>query len=100
MKPPRPIGSDTAAAESLLVELSTALKAGRLVDLLRGKGLTRNTIEELLRPESAAKLDVILTDHVFTKDATHGLDPGNAPGRHPSKGGKLLVFRAREAPRP
>jgi hypothetical protein len=97
MRPPRPNGSDTGAAESLLVELSTALKAGRLVELLRGKGLTRHTIEELMRPESAAKLKVMMTDNLFTTEATHG--PGHAPGPIPSEGGKVLVFKARKTSR-
>jgi uncharacterized surface protein with fasciclin (FAS1) repeats len=100
MKPPRPTGSDTTAAESQLVELSTALKAGRLVALLKGEGLTRNTVEELLRPGSAAKLRVILTDHLVTHEVTRGPDPGHAPGRFPTKGGKVLVFKARVPSRP
>jgi hypothetical protein len=30
----------------------------------QGEGLTKGTVEELLRPESALKLKAILTDHL------------------------------------
>jgi hypothetical protein len=41
------------------------VRAGRLVPLLKGVGLNRSTIEELLRPESLSALRAILTDHLF-----------------------------------
>jgi hypothetical protein len=92
MKPPRRKEGHVPATRSLL-EVSTALAAGRLASLLRGDGLTRETVEELLRPESAAALRSILTDHLGAPRGTKG----PAPGRHsPPGGGKLLAFKARE----
>jgi hypothetical protein len=96
MRPPHPKESATPEAESLLVELSMALKAGRLVDLLERKDLPRNAVGDLPRLESAATLRRVFTEHLFATDAAHGPDPKHAPGRFPSKGGKLLVFKARE----
>lgn len=65
MKLPPRDGIDTLPAAGRLGELSSALRAGRLVGLLKGKALTRRTIEELARPESALALKAILTDHLF-----------------------------------
>ncbi len=48
-----------------LDELSRAVRSGRLVRLLKGEGLSKNTVEELLRPESLLALQGILTDHLF-----------------------------------
>lgn len=65
MKPPRGDDLDTGAVAGRLDELSQAVRAGRLVTLLRGEGLSRSTVEELLRPESLSALKGILTDHLF-----------------------------------
>lgn len=64
MKPPPVDDIDTGTGASLLDELHLAVRDGRLAGLLKGKGLNRSTIEELLRPESALKLKAILTDHL------------------------------------
>ena len=64
MKPPPGDDIDTSAATGLLDELSLAVRDGRLVRLLKGEGLSKRTVEELLRPESALKLKAILTDHL------------------------------------
>ncbi|MBZ5638071.1 MAG: hypothetical protein LAO51_04850 [Acidobacteriia bacterium] len=100
MKPPRPIPRDTSATEGLLLELSTAVKSGRLVSLLTGNRLTKHTVEELERPESAAKLREILTDHLLSTQGPLGPDPESPPCRTPSAGGKVLMFKARAPRRP
>jgi hypothetical protein len=64
MEPPPVDDIDTSAAAGLLDELSLAVRDGRLVRLLKGEGLTKRTVEELLRPESALKLKAILIDHL------------------------------------
>jgi hypothetical protein len=66
---------------------------GRLVALLRGEGLTKSTLQELLRPESVAKLRGILTDRSVPEREDHNPGPIQ-PGE-----GKVLVFKAREAVR-
>jgi hypothetical protein len=65
MKPPPRDDLDTGAVAGPLDELSRAVRSGRLVPLLKGEGLDRNTVEELLRPESLLALRRILTDHLF-----------------------------------
>jgi len=65
MKPPPTDDIDPAATAGLLNELSVAVRSGRLVRLLKGEGLNRTTVEELLRPESRSALKAILTDHLF-----------------------------------
>jgi hypothetical protein len=64
MEPPPVDDIDTGAAAGPLDELSRAVREGRLVRLLKGEGLTKGTVEELLRPESALKLKAILADHL------------------------------------
>ena len=93
MKPPRRVNVDTAAAEDLLGSLISEFKAGRLVTLLRGEGLTWSTVQELMRPESAAKLQAILTERVSSRREDR--DPG--PESQPCK---VLVFKAKETFRP
>ena len=96
MKPPRGDAINTAAATSQLEELSAALEAGKLAELLRGKGLTRSTVDELLRPESAAKLQAILTHHFLPARDACDPSPGHQLGACGCEGGKVLVFNARE----
>jgi hypothetical protein len=93
MKPPRRVKVGTAASEDPLGSLISAFEAGRLVALLRGEGLTRSTVQELLRPESAAKLRAILTERVFS--GREDRDPG--PEGQPCK---VLVFKAKETSEP
>jgi len=40
------------------------VRSGRLVRLLKGEGLSKSTVEELLRPESLLALRGILTDRL------------------------------------
>jgi hypothetical protein len=109
MKPPPRDDIDTNSAAGLLEELSLAVRSGKLVALLKGKGLTRSTIEELLRPESALTLKAILTDQLFPewdRVAHEGLrnrgedDPGRGTADSPRRGGKLLVYQKKETFRP
>jgi hypothetical protein len=97
MKPPRPSERDTAATRRRLRELSATFGAGRILELLRRNELTRNTAEELLRPENAAKLRAIVTSHLFPAAGVDDPGPGDLLGRFPSEGGKVLVFKAKEA---
>jgi hypothetical protein len=100
MKPPRRVQVDAAAAEDPLALLISAFKAGRLVALLRGEGLTRSTVQELLRPESAAKLRAILTERVLSGREDRNPDPESQPCRSQPGYGKVLVFNAKETLRP
>jgi hypothetical protein len=109
MKPPPRDVIDIRAAAGRLDELSSALRAGRLAGLLKGKGLTRTTIDELLRPESTSRLKAILTDHLsleWDRGAGKGRhnseedDSGHGPADGPCQGGKVLVYRAKETFRP
>lgn len=109
MKPPPRDVIDMRAAAGRLDELSAALRAGRLAGLLKGEGLTRATIDELLRPESASRLKAILTDHLSPEwDRGVGKihrsreehDSGHGPADGPSQGGKVLIYRAKERFRP
>ena len=100
MRRPHPKGNATTEAESLLVEISMALKTARLVNLLESKDLPGTPIEDPPRPDSAAACRSVLTDRFFIADAAHCPDPGSVSGRVPSKGGKLLFFKAREPSKP
>ncbi len=100
MRPPRPKASATAEAESLLVELSMALKAARLASLLESKDLPGTPVEDPPSPGSTVAARSVLTDRLFVTDAARYPDPGCVPGRVPSKGGKLLVFKTREPSKP
>lgn len=94
----------TGAATDSFDTLISAFKAGKLVELLKGNGLTRATLEELLRPESAVKLKALLTKQVFAGgddgDRAFPIDIGEAgprhqPGQSQSRG-KLLIYKAKE----
>jgi hypothetical protein len=89
MKPPLRDDASTFVATGLLAKLHLEVRAGNLVGLLKGRGLDRSTIEDLLRPESALSLKSILTDRLYP-EADH--EP--ADGRH--RGGKVLVFRRKD----
>lgn len=65
MKPPPRHDLHTGMGAGRLDELSRVVRSGRLVRLLKGDGLSRNTVEELLRPESILALRGILTDCLF-----------------------------------
>jgi hypothetical protein len=109
MKLPPGDDIDTIAIPGLLEELSSALRAGRLAGLLKGKGLTRSTIEELLLPESASRLKAMLTDHLspewgrgtgngrLTSDED---DSEDGPADDSCRGGKVLVYPAKRTLRP
>jgi hypothetical protein len=91
MKPPRRIKVETSAAAEPPTLSDSAIEVARLVALLRGEGLTGSTLQELLQPESAAKLKGMLTDYSFPVHEERNSDsvkPAN---------GKLLAFKAREA---
>jgi hypothetical protein len=78
------------ATAGLLSELSLAVRAGRLVTLLKGEGLSKSTVEELLRPESASALKTILTDRLFRRPERgtqeDGRDLEREPGERPRDG--------------
>jgi hypothetical protein len=65
MKPPPRHDLHTCAVAGRLDELSVVVRSGRLVRLLKGEGLSKNTVEELLRPESLLALRGILFDRLF-----------------------------------
>lgn len=65
MKSPLRGARNPRAVTGRLDEVSRAVRSGRLVRLLKGEGLSKNTVEELLRPESLLALRGILTDHLF-----------------------------------
>ena len=67
--------------KTLLRDLSAVVRAGRLVSLLKGDGLNRDTVEELLRPESRVALRSILFDRLFQEDETP-IDP-STPAEDP-----------------
>jgi len=66
MKPPAKDDLDPGTRAAPLGELSLAFRSGRLVELLKGDGLDRSTVEELLSPESLEVLKTILDDHLFS----------------------------------
>ena len=68
MQPPHPDDHATGTAAGRLDELSRAVRAGRLVTLLKGDGLNKSTVEELLRPGSLSALKAILNDHLFSSE--------------------------------
>jgi hypothetical protein len=94
--PPRDDIDTSGAAAGLLDELSVAVRAGRLAALLKGEGLNRSTIEELLRPESLSALKAILNDHLCP-ESEHGTrkdrrnpgfdNPGNGSAAGSGHGG-------------
>jgi hypothetical protein len=90
VKPPRTVAE--AAAEDPLAVLISAAKAGRLVALLRGEGLTEHTVRELLMPESAERLRAYLNEGVFSVRDTPNPSPESQPTRFRHGGGNVLVF--------
>ena len=64
MKPPLRSTHDPRPVAGGLDDVSRAVRSGRLVRLLKGEGLSKDTVEELLRPESLLALRGILTDRL------------------------------------
>jgi hypothetical protein len=91
MKPPQRVKVEECAAAGPPAFSDAAIEVARLVALLRGVGLTGSTLQELLRPESAAKLKGMLTDCPFPVRAERN------PGPVMPEKSKLLAFKAREA---
>lgn len=104
---------DTAVAAGKFKTLAAALKAGDLVEPLKGKGpftvfaptdeafakLPKGTVEELLKPENKEKLKAVLTYHVVegnvTSDKVTGLKTARTLGGKELKvkvdGGKVMI---------
>lgn len=81
--------------------VNAASPVERLVGLLKGDGLTRDTVEELRSPQSALLLRAVLTDRVFAPEASLPSDNYTSP-----KGAKsdppespLAARRRPDAPR-
>ena len=89
MRPPRGHDRDTAHASA---------EPRRLVDLLRGKGLTKDTLRELLMPDAATNLRAILTHSVASTQRSRDGRIGSEADRVPSEAGKVLAFRSKESP--
>ena len=70
------------------------VEVGRLVALLSGEELTKSSIQDLLRPDSTAKLSGILTYSPPLGRKDHN------PGPVQPEEGKVLFFRAKEAIKP
>lgn len=97
MRPPR--GEDPERANARrLEEISSALETGRLVELLRGKGLSKDTVRELLMPDSATNLRAILTHSMSSRQRNGECRAGGEADRGPSEGGKVLAFKSKESP--
>ena len=77
MKPPSTDDIDSGANVGPLNEISLAVRTGGLVRLLKGQGLNRSTVDELMRPENLVKLKAILTHHLL---------PENKPADGPDHG--------------
>jgi hypothetical protein len=60
--PPPGDDFDAAATADLLEELASAVRSGRLAEILEGEGLTKTTIEELLWLDGTTRLKAILPD--------------------------------------
>lgn len=102
MKPPTRDDIDSRATAGLLEEIDLAVRTGRLVGLLKGRGLNKSTIEELLRPESALRLRAILNDLLYLKEDHRARtarrnneegDPGHGPAQGLDQGRKVLAYR-------
>ena len=91
MKLPPDERLDDDAAPDLLEELATASRSGKLVDLLRGDGMSWGTAEELQWPESVSRLRAILSDHITSTDS-----PGGECADTRRGAGKVLEFRRKE----
>ena len=107
---------DLAVQTEFLSTLVAAVKAGDLVDVLKGDGpftvfaptneafakLPAGTVENLLKPENKAQLVAILTYHVvpgkvYSKDLTDGMKAKTAQGSEVTitlKDGKAMVNNA------
>jgi hypothetical protein len=105
MMPPPRDDIDTRVAEGRLEEIDQAVRSGKLVGLLEGRGLNRSTVEELLRPESALRLKAILTDHLYAEQDNGApvarrnneeADPGHGPADGLDQVGTVLVYQKRE----
>ena len=107
---------DTAVAAGKFNTLAAALKAGGLIDTLKGEGpftvfaptddafakLPAGTVEELLKPENKEKLVAVLTYHVvparaMAKDVAGMSSAGTVNGKDvklKAQGGKVMVNNA------
>lgn len=107
---------DVAIATDFLSTLVAAVKAGDLVDVLKGDGpftvfaptndafakLPAGTVENLLKPENKAQLVAVLTYHVvpgkvYSKDLKDGMKAKTAQGSEVTislKDGKAMVNNA------
>ncbi len=107
---------DLAVQTEFLSTLVAAVKAGDLVEVLKGEGpftvfaptneafnsLPAGTVENLLKPENKAALIKVLTYHVvpgkvYSKDLTHGMKASTAQGTDVTitlKDGKAMVNEA------
>jgi hypothetical protein len=94
MKPPLRVKVQTSASAEPPASSVSEIEVARLVALLRGEGLTGSTVQELLKPESAAKLRRILTDRAFPEREERN------PGPVQPEEGKVLVFKKKEATKP
>lgn len=86
MRPPIERPDDSPCAE--VEETSWVPRTGRLVELLQGKGLTTETVRELLLPESATRLRTILTHHLSAQRTDRGPGARREPG-------KVLAYRTK-----
>lgn len=107
---------DLAVQTEFLSTLVAAVKAGDLVDVLKGDGpftvfaptndafakLPAGTVETLLKPENKAQLVAVLTYHVvagkvYSKDLSDGMAAKTVQGAEVKislKGGKAMVNNA------
>ena len=108
---------DVAMQTDILSTLVAAVKAGDLVDVLKGDGpftvfaptnaafekLPAGTVEDLLKPENKQKLIAVLTYHVvpgkvYSKDLKDGMKATTAQGSDVTislKGGNAMVNNAK-----
>lgn len=108
---------DVAMQTDILSTLVAAVKAGDLVDVLKGDGpftvfaptnaafekLPAGTVEDLLKPENKQKLIAVLTYHVvpgkvYSKDLKDGMKAKTAQGSDVTislKGGNAMVNNAK-----
>jgi len=100
MKTPPRADLDHGAPAARLDEISRAVRARRLVPLLKGEGLTRSTVEELLRPESLWALKAILSDHLFPSPDAPPAETGAAPDPTAGKGGPTMIRATATTPEP
>ena len=96
---------DTAVSAGQFKTLVAALKAGGLVDVLKGSGpftvfaptddafkaLPKGTVESLLKPENKEKLVAILTYHVVPGKTISSAIAGKALNAKTVQGGSLKI---------